>query len=774
MRSPTVRLAVVVAVSILSGSAAAQETPQKVPPPSAEKAKSRATVKVSGVVFDDRNADGVRQEGEAGLAGVWVSNGLDVRRTDAAGRYGFELPLDRSRCVFVVVPGDRRLHGRWYVRVPPSATADVTADFGLAPRPPVAAAPVPPAMPTLRFAQVTDIHVSTAQQGRDVAADIAEINALPVSPDFIVSTGDLINKGTAEEFAHYLAGMSAARMPVRHLIGNHDCDGGKASGATLLYEEHCGPPYYAFEAGHVHFVCLDSMHWNGTQRDWLKWYLGTVPEGRTIVVFQHYPPTRELLDYLAGFPVKGIFSGHVHGIRIAEHRGIFNCNSTTLRMGAIDRSPRGFQDVTVAGDVVRCRPMVGGAKTQFFPPKSSPVSAGEGEKPDLAAAADPTGPSKPLAVAWSADSGGLLHAGGAVLDAKAGRVYVGTLFHGGFDGCGVTCLDAATGRRLWRTLTDSCVKNSPAVGPDGRVYAVSLLGTVYCLDGADGRAVWKQTLGDPAVRWEISSPTVADGAVYVGVGDHLAALSAATGEFLWKDRFVAAPPTLPKRPAPVLGERPVVTYDDWWPSCYASAVVAGDLLYLGGRGGLHAVDRKTGLLKSTRRPEDRKSYPVVPALGADGRVYAAMGRLVAVPADDPLASPVMRSEAATGDVTARPAVSAAEGLAVFVTQAGEVIACSTADGKTRWTHKTGEALADMIPYRRGGASVTGSPVIAGGVVLVGGDDGVLYALDLKTGRELHRLSLGVPLCGTPAVAGNAVFVAGQDGRVYALTLKAVR
>ena len=57
---------------------------------------------VSGYVFHDQNANGMREPDEAGLAKVRVSNGRDVVETDQAGRY--ELPVSTDTVVFVIKP----------------------------------------------------------------------------------------------------------------------------------------------------------------------------------------------------------------------------------------------------------------------------------------------------------------------------------------------------------------------------------------------------------------------------------------------------------------------------------------------------------------------------------------------------------------------------------------------------------------------------------------------------------------------------------------------
>src|SRR5690606_20025686 len=59
-----------------------------------------------GVVFEDGNGNGLRDDGEAGIAGVAVSNGRDVVRTDAEGRYA--LPMAPGQTIFVVKPAGWR------------------------------------------------------------------------------------------------------------------------------------------------------------------------------------------------------------------------------------------------------------------------------------------------------------------------------------------------------------------------------------------------------------------------------------------------------------------------------------------------------------------------------------------------------------------------------------------------------------------------------------------------------------------------------------------
>src|SRR5258708_11443638 len=56
----------------------------------------------TGVVFEDRSGSGRRQAGDPGIAGVLVSNGCEVVKTDGEGRYA--LPVDDQTIIFVIKP----------------------------------------------------------------------------------------------------------------------------------------------------------------------------------------------------------------------------------------------------------------------------------------------------------------------------------------------------------------------------------------------------------------------------------------------------------------------------------------------------------------------------------------------------------------------------------------------------------------------------------------------------------------------------------------------
>ena len=69
-----------------------------------------------------------------------------------------------------------------------------------------------------------------------------------------------------------------------------------------------------------------------------------------------------------------------------------------------------------------------------------------------------------------------------------------------------------------------------------------------------------------------------------------------------------------------------------------------------------------------------------------------------------------------------------------------------------------------------GARVVSSPVHHQGLILIGSDDGHLYALDAEHGRLRWAYRTGGPVCGTPTVAGGVVCVMSYDGKLHAVDI----
>jgi outer membrane protein assembly factor BamB len=111
----------------------------------------------------------------------------------------------------------------------------------------------------------------------------------------------------------------------------------------------------------------------------------------------------------------------------------------------------------------------------------------------------------------------------------------GTAYFGSQDDF-VYAVDAADGRLLWKRKTEGPVDTSPAVD-GGRVFVVAESTTLaearlYALSASDGSVAWTYAATIRALG--STSPTVARGMVFVGMGDsRVHALDEATGNLRW-------------------------------------------------------------------------------------------------------------------------------------------------------------------------------------------------------------------------------------------------
>lgn len=63
-------------------------------------------------------------------------------------------------------------------------------------------------------------------------------------------------------------------------------------------------------------------------------------------------------------------------------------------------------------------------------------------------------------------------------------------------------------------------------------------------------------------------------------------------------------------------------------------------------------------------------------------------------------------------------------------------------------------------------------VVVDGTLIIAGDDGILLALDAKTGGEVDRLDLGSPVRSTIVRAEHTVYITSQDGMLHKVELQA--
>jgi len=124
---------------------------------------------------------------------------------------------------------------------------------------------------------------------------------------------------------------------------------------------------------------------------------------------------------------------------------------------------------------------------------------------------------------WKTNLGGPMDSSSAALSSDGSAIYVGA-------GTYVDALSTTDGSTLWQFSTGSAPASSPAVGPDGTVYAKTQGGSLYALNPtglSSNRVKWFASI--PGVS--IAAPTIsANGFIYLGADDsNFYILNAASG-----------------------------------------------------------------------------------------------------------------------------------------------------------------------------------------------------------------------------------------------------
>lgn len=234
-----------------------------------------------------------------GVAGVPVTDGRTIVRTDARGRYrlpsdaeaefvylslpdGYEIPADKGtpRIYRRIEPGCRR-----YDFTLERTTHDLTRHRLLI-----------IADPQVYF----DCELDSV---RRAAADIRRTGSDGI-PTFGVVCGDIIGDIDREPalFEPVREAVATGGIPFFYVVGNHDMDLGVRTSdrAKRSFKEHFGPTYYSLDRGRIHYVMLDDCFYIGRsylyvgylderQLRWLEQDLAGVPAGRTVVVCMHIP-----------------------------------------------------------------------------------------------------------------------------------------------------------------------------------------------------------------------------------------------------------------------------------------------------------------------------------------------------------------------------------------------------------------------------------------------------------------------------------------------------
>ncbi len=304
-------------------------------------------------------------------------------------------------------------------------------------------------------------------------------------------------------------------------------------------------------------------------------------------------------------------------------------------------------------------------------------------------------------------------------------------------GTGASQSTVVNGQLLWKFYAGSSglnrLRSSPTIA-EGTLYIGTENNRFYALNSTTGSQIWSIDVGAPMV----SSAAIEDGVVYIGVtwngrNGYVEALNATNGEIIWQfptDSGIESSP-----------------------------VVVNGVVYIGSyRGYVYALNASNGDLKwSYLTTAEVYASPSI----VSGTLYVGSldGYVYALNSDD---GTLLWASHVGNQVYSSPAI--VKDILYVCTDSGYAFALRASDGEVMWQAYIGS----------GSDHEDASPAMYNGIVYFGARNG-FYALNATTGKQIWfftspysaRQTTGY-FYSSPAVAGNILYCGSVDNRLFAL------
>lgn len=587
-----------------------------------------------------------------------------------------------------------------------------------------------------KFALITDLHLvknnNTPQE--DLMCCINDINSQD-DLDFVLVLGDNTGEGDKASLVAAKATLDGLKKKYYIVSGNHETKW-STSGATAFTEvfgserfdfEHKGFRFLGFATGPI--IRMMDGHVSADDLTWLDTELSKNPTQKSIIS-THYPLTAadvdnwyEVTDVLRKYNVKLILNGHYHSNRQMQYDGIPTfVNRSTLR----DKSDglSGYSIYTVTHDSISVAERKVGKNAKLEPRTWGAFSLteeyyttdnSEYERPDYSMNAEyPNVKNR-----WSVNVSQAIYASPIV---RHERIYVGD------DKGNFYCYNTS-GEELWRFKTGDRILGT--ADANNKVVVVgSTDKNIYGLNVKSGKLKWQYEARETV----FGSATIDKDIVYIGDSDGVfRAIDLNTGKLIWKFAEVR-------------------DYMESKPLVYEGKVIFGAWdTYM------YALDKLTGQLAWKWQNPDKKGMLYSPAavwpVGANGKVFFTAPDRVMTAVNVETGEAVWR----TAESMVRETIGLSEDKQrVYSKTMQDNFVCYSAT-----SDKAERLWITDVGY--GYDHAASMPVEKDGVVFGSTKNGVIFALDGKSGALQWKHKVGNTLVGTvvPLDANSCVYVTSQ-------------
>lgn len=568
-----------------------------------------------------------------------------------------------------------------------------------------------------RFAQLTDLHLSPNNPNptEDLLRSVAQINATE-GIDFVLVTGDITEEGDRASMEKVKSCLDLLKVKYYVALGNHEtkwsdsgCTAfGEIFGSERFEFEHQGFLFLGFNSGPL--MRMAYGHVVPQDIRWMKETMEKAGKDKPVILVSHYPMMDgdvdnwyEVTDAVRSYNVRLFIGGHYHANKNLRYDGI---PGILMRSNLPDKDGKqGYGIYEVTGDSIKVYSQRIGEQPEQWAAFSLTESyfdhQGKADKyPDFSVNREYA----QVKEQWMVQTGAGIYCSPVVYQDK---VFVG-------DDMGrLTAYSLKKGKELWCFASRKRIVGTPAVA-EGIVVFGSADRFIYGLDAEDGSLKWKVEAKEPV----LGAVTIDKGIAYVGASDQtFRAIDIYTGKVVWAYTGVKG----------YIETKPLIAEDKVIFSAWDNT--------------LYALDKNNGqeLWKWTGGLTRMHFSPAaVWPVAAEGKVFIADPQRAMTAVDLKTGETVWR----TFESQVRETIGLSEdGKQVYSKTMNDSVVCYSTEGnipRKIWASNVGFGYehAPSMPQEKEG------------VVYGSTKEGLVFALEAKTGKVLWKHKIGNSLIST--------------------------
>ncbi len=590
---------------------------------------------------------------------------------------------------------------------------------------------------TFRFAQLTDIHLNpnTPNPTEDLLRSVAQLNATD-SIDFVLVTGDLTENGDRATLEKVKSILDLLKQKYYVILGNHETkwsDSGCTAfddifGSDRFEFMHKGLLFLGFNSGPL--MRMAYGHVVPQDIAWMTREMDKADKSTPVVLVTHYPILAgdvdnwyELTDAVRPYNIRTFIGGHYHSNREFRYDGIPGILTRSNLRDKNGKPGYGIFDVT-KDSILVYEQRIGEPKKKWASLSLSKQyfdHIGKADKyPDFSV----NKKYAKVSEQWIVKTGVGIYCSPVIEEAKTSVTNPGTktknslntkrnkVFVGDDMGY-LTCYDLKNGKKIWSFKAGKRIVGTPAA-TGGVIVFGSADRCIYGLNVSDGKVKWTVEAKEPV----LGAVSIDNGIAYIGASDStFRAIDIQNGNIKWAYSGIKG----------YIETKPLITADKvifgaWDNTLYALNKANGKEMWKW-TGGLNRMHFSPAAV-----------WPV----SADGKVFITDPERAMTAIDINSGQTVWR----TYRSTVRETIGLSEdGERLYSKTMNDSIVCYSTKGNV--PH---EIWASNVAF--GYEHAPSMPVEKGGTVFGSTKEGLIFALEPKTGKVLWKHKVGNSLIST--------------------------